>query len=306
MSDESVSPDPAENLGGTGAIDAEGSAADDRGINPVWLAVAAIVVIAILVAIVIFNNDTADAPVATDPAPVPTEPVGTEPITTPAETAPTEETTTTVDEPTTTAETATTATTAPPTTAPPTDDLYADAVWPWFETEVRYLDPVDAALGFAVDFLGMTDPTAGEFRAGDVRSGEVEIRSVATFTPTLVVVRQLDDTGAWWVMASSTANVEVDEPGQGDVVTDPLRVSGRSVAPEGTVEVLVRADGLDEPVLEGFVTGAGAPGELGPFGEEFDWDPPPEGAGAIVFRTTSSDDGRVLEATVIRIRFADP
>jgi hypothetical protein len=71
-------------------------------------------------------------------------------------------------------------TTEPTTTVPPVPDQVRTAIWPWFETDLRYADPVEAAVGFATDYLGFVDPEAGEFMAGDSRSGEVEIRSAGT------------------------------------------------------------------------------------------------------------------------------
>ncbi len=94
------------------------------------------------------------------------------------------ETTTVVEttEPPATTESPTTTdvveTTEPPTTeAPPLPDASEPAIWPWVDTDTRYTDPVDAAAGFATDFLGFDDPIVGEYLAGDNRSGEVEIRT---------------------------------------------------------------------------------------------------------------------------------
>ncbi len=66
-----------------------------------------------------------------------------------------------------------------------------------------------------------------------------------------------------------------------------------------TVEI--RADGDDDPIYEGFVTGGGA--EMAPFDDELDWDDPGEGSGAVVFTALSAEDGSVMEATVVRVTF---
>jgi hypothetical protein len=215
-------------------------------------------------------------------------------------------TTTTADDTTTT--TVTTTTTGPgdtTTTLPgdPTENELAFTVWPWVGTDTRYTDPVDAATAFAEEYLGMTDPLVGDFRQGDALSGEVEVRSVETFTPTLVSLRMFGRAGTWWVLGAATADIEVDEPLADAVVSSPLTVSGRSVAFEGTVQVAIRVDGDDEPVFEGFVTGGAAPGDSAPFEETFEWDAPESGRGQLVFFTVSSDDGRVLQATVVRVTF---
>jgi hypothetical protein len=179
----------------------------------------------------------------------------------------------------------------------------ATAVWPWADSDVRYDDPVAAARGFALDFIGFTDPLIGEFRQGDSRSGEVEVRSIETFAVTTVFVRQLGPDDTWWVLGSATENIVVDTPDALATIASPLTVSGRSRAFEGTVEVEIRADGVAEPVFESFVTGGGVDA-LGPFVEAFDWPNPGAGSGAIVFQTTSSDDGRIMEAGVFRVFFA--
>jgi hypothetical protein len=205
---------------------------------------------------------------------------------------------------TTSAATTTSTTVAPETTPPlpPAADT-ATAVWPWVDSDVRYDDPVEAARGFALDFIGFTDPLIGEFRQGDSRSGEVEVRSIETFAPTTVFVRQLGPDDSWWVLGSATENIVVETPDALAAIASPLTVSGRSSAFEGTVAVEIRADGVEEPIFESFVTG-GAFDELGPFVEVFDWPNPGAGSGAIVFQTTSSDDGRVWEAGVFRVHFA--
>jgi hypothetical protein len=81
--------------------------------------------------------------------------------------------TTTVPTPTT----ATTPTSLPPTTrptTPPAGDT-ATAVWPDARSSTRYADPLAAARGFAVDYLGVANPVVGPFMAGDTRSGEVQV-----------------------------------------------------------------------------------------------------------------------------------
>jgi hypothetical protein len=228
--------------------------------------------------------------------------------TTTTTTGPDDTTTTTTADDTTTTTVTTTTTTGPgdtTTTLPgdPTENELALTVWPWVGTDTRYADPVDAATAFAEEYLGMTDPLVGDFRQGDALSGEVEVRSVETFTPTLVSLRMFGRAGTWWVLGAATADIEVDEPPADAVVSSPLTVSGRSVAFEGTVQVTIRVDGDDEPVFEGFVTGGAAPGDSAPFEETFEWDAPESGRGQLVFFTVSSDDGRVLQATVVRVTF---
>jgi hypothetical protein len=180
----------------------------------------------------------------------------------------TDDTTTTTEATTTTTEAATTTTT---TEAPePDDELTREelgqAVWPHVESDTRYDDPTAAARGFAVELAGFTDPLVGDFAQGDSRSGEVEVRSSPRGAVTTVLVRQLGAESTWWVIGAATENIEVDDPQSGSAIDDPLQLSGRARAFEGTVQVAVFADGDTEPLGEGFVTGSGGE-ELGPFSD---------------------------------------
>ena len=191
-------------------------------------------------------------------------------------------------------------TTEPSTTVAPVPDQVRTAIWPWFDTDLRYADPVEAAVGFATDYLGFVDPIAGEFMAGDSRSGEVEIRSFDTGPATVVFVRQLTDDDSWWILGAASENITIDEPEALAEVTSPLTVSGTALAFEGTVDVQLRADGNGEPIFEGFVTGSGGP-EPGPYSETFEFTSPGETGGALVMLSLSSEDGSTLEASAMRI-----
>lgn len=211
----------------------------------------------------------------------------------------TSSTTTSIAKPTTSTATSTTTT---PSTSTPAGDATITAVWPRSDTAQRFEDPVAAARSFAVDFVGFTDPILGEFRQGDSRSGEVEVRPRADGPVTTVLVRQLGDDGSWWVLGSATANIEVTEPAALAAIGDPVTLKGKANAFEGTVNVDIRADGRDEPLAKGFVTGR--MGEMGPFDSTLAFPSPHDGYGAVVFRTLSAQDGSVWEAAVVRVKFA--
>jgi hypothetical protein len=261
------------------------------------IAVALVAILVLLIVLLARGEEDDDGTTTTD-----LTSTSIDTTTTVAGTTTTTTSTSTTTTSTSTTTTSTTTTTAPSTTTAPAGDT-ATAVWPWVDSDVRYDDPVDAARGFAIDFIGFTDPLIGEFMQGDSRSGEVEVRSIETFAPTIVFVRQLGPDDTWWVLGSATENIVVDAPEALASIASPLSVSGQSTAFEGTVEVEIRADGVDEPIFEGFVTGGGFEG-LGPFADVFAFPNPGVGSGAIVFQTTSSDDGRIWEAGVIRVSFA--
>jgi hypothetical protein len=261
------------------------------------IAVALVAILVLLIVLLARGEEDDDGTTTTD-----LTSTSIDTTTTVAGTTTTTTSTSTTTTSTSTTTTSTTTTTAPSTTTAPAGDT-ATAVWPWVDSDVRYDDPVEAARGFAIDFIGFTDPLIGEFMQGDSRSGEVEVRSIETFAPTIVFVRQLGPDDTWWVLGSATENIVVDAPEALASIASPLSVSGQSTAFEGTVEVEIRADGVDEPIFEGFVTGGGFEG-LGPFADVFAFPNPGVGSGAIVFQTTSSDDGRIWEAGVIRVSFA--
>ena len=257
------------------------------------IAGAAVIVAALVAALVFINNnddgDSSSDSVATSESSQTTEATETTPATT--------ESTDTTQAPTTTVAPTTEVTTTEVT--PPAEDV-STAIWPWVDTDLRYVDPVEAALGFAADYLGFVDPIAGDFMAGDNRSGEVEIRTFDGGPPTVVFVRQLTADDSWWILGAASGNITIDEPAALAEVTSPLTVSGTALAFEGTVDVQLRADGNGEPIFEGFVTGSGGP-DPGPYSETFEFTSPGQTGGALVMLSLSSEDGSTLEASALRI-----
>lgn len=204
--------------------------------------------------------------------------------------------------------TATTATTAPASpgdgtsTGPPSTPVDAStAVWP-SESGPVYTSPVAAARGFAVGFVGFRQPVVGSFRQGDARSGEIDVRATADGFATTVLVCQLGGGGRWFVLGSITDNIQPSEPVPRTRVSSPLQVRGRSTAFEGDLSVEVRQDGKDTPIGTGIVTG-GANGEMNPFDGTVTFERPTATAGAVLFLTHSADDGRVMEASTVRVNF---
>jgi hypothetical protein len=159
-----------------------------------------------------------------------------------------------------------------------------------------------AATSFAVDLVGFTDPVVGAFQQGDSRSGEIEVRPLEDGPVTTVLVRQVADDDSWWVIGAVSENIEVDEPAPQQAIDDPVRLTGRARAFEGNVGVRIFADGSADPVGTGFVTGSGD-GTLGPFDDEVRFDAAGARWGLVVFATDSAEDGRIWEATVVRVGF---
>ena len=254
--------------------------------SAVFVTAILVALVAALLAVFVVDDDDGTSPSAVTPT------------TTPPPTA-----TTTVTVPATTAPGATaTPTTKPATTAPavvPIDT--SSAVWPTASGPV-YRTPVAAARGFAVDFVGFTAPVVGAFRQGDSRSGEVDIRATATGPVTTILVRQLGAGGRWFVLGSATANLNLVEPSALSKVTSPLRLRGTSTAFEANVTVQVRQDGTRQPIGTGSVMG-GSMGQMGPFDGTVTFRRPTAKAGAVLLLTYSMEDGRVWEASVVRVSF---
>lgn len=215
----------------------------------------------------------------------------------------TEPTTETTAAPTTepTTEPTTDTTDTPDTTVAPAPVDTSTAVFPYATGGLRFDDPVAAARGFAVDFLGFADPVVGEFMAGDSRSGEVPVRPVSDGPVTTVMVRQLGADGTWWVLGSATADVAVDSPAAMAAVASPLTVTGRALAFEGNVSVEVRQDGSTGALGSGYVTGGGD--VMRPFSGQIEFSTPTAEHGAVVFLTHSAENGQVWSASTVRVQF---
>lgn len=199
----------------------------------------------------------------------------------------------------------TTATTAGPTTSSSPPSIAVDqAIWPASDAASRFADPVAAVRSFATDYLGMRAPVVGEYRAGEPRAGEVELRRKAGPGPvTTVSVRELRP-GAWSVIAAASPNLRLESPRALQAVSSPLRVTGQSTAFEATINVAVRDDGqrAGQFLAEAHTMG-GSNGEMGPFSTSLDYKTPRHEAGAVLLFVLSAEDGGLQEATVTRVRF---
>jgi hypothetical protein len=197
--------------------------------------------------------------------------------------------------------------TTPTNPTPPPGPAKVDtttAVWPRTGSALRYHEPQDAAHGYAVQFLGFRDPVVGKYKAGDLRSGEVTIKPNTSGPTTTVFVRQLGSSGDWWVIGSSTPNIQLAAPTALEKITSPAHLSGTSTAFEGQVNVRIYADGVDKPIVERSIMG-GSMGEMRPFDATIQFPAPRSSAGTIVLSTTSMEDGTTAEASTVRVLFTE-
>jgi hypothetical protein len=239
-------------------------------------AVATLLVVALFV--VSATDDDDDADLATGTSTTTTEPV--------------EETTTTTEAP---EETTTTTTTFTPAVDPFT------VAFPSPDGSRRFDAPAAAARAFATDVLGFTELVLGGPAPTGDGTADVAVQDREDGPVTLVSLQQLDD-DAWYVVGAATEDISVAVPGPGTSLASPFETSGEALAFEGTVEVLVLRQDDPTPLGQGIVTGSGAP-PPGPFQGRIEFMPPPEPvAGVLVYRVTSPEDGRVVQATAVRVR----
>ncbi len=179
----------------------------------------------------------------------------------------------------------------------------ATAVWPFAASATRYTDPVQAARGFAVDYLGFVDPIIGAFMQGDSRSGEVQVKASDTGPATTVMVRKLAPDETWWVLGAATSNLQLQSPAALASIASPVTLSGQSTAFEATVNFEIREDGTTTPLATGIVMG-GANGQMGPFSKAVSFAKPTATRGAVILKTMSPKDGNIAEASVIRVQLS--
>lgn len=203
-------------------------------------------------------------------------------------------------ETTTTTTEATTTTTEATTTSTPAAEVGL-AVWPPADGSVSYDDPVEAARGFATEMAGFADPVLGEFRQGDSRSGEVEVRPRADGPVTTVMVRQLQGED-WSVIAAATDDLQPDRPERDSTISSPVTIGGTSTAFEATIQVAVKALRSGEPLGQTFAMG-GSMGEMGPFETSVEFAEPDTDTGVILVWTESMEDGSVWSAAAVPVRF---
>jgi Immunoglobulin-like domain of bacterial spore germination len=244
---------------------------DNRKRLFIGLGAAAAVVALVLAALVLTDDD--DEPVSSDDTATTT----------------TSETTTS-----TTTPSSTTTTTAFPEVDPDTP-IYPDPT-----TSQRFDDPVAAATAFA-SWAGYREPQLGSFQQGDNRSGEVELRAFANGAPSVVQLRQLED-DTWFVVGVSTDSIQLSTPQPGDTLTSPQPLEGMAYAFEGTVQVRLYADGVQEPIGETFVTGRGD-GVLGAFSGEIEFTNDTGAThGVLALYSQGGEDGSTIQVSAIRVR----
>lgn len=174
-------------------------------------------------------------------------------------------------------------------------------VWPDPGQTTGFDTPENAARSFAVDLAGFAEPVIGEFRAGDSRSGEIDVQPGATGPITTILVRQVGSDDSWWVIGATSEDIVISQPSTGQTLTASMRLTGEARAFEGTVDVALFVHGQADPVVSGFVTGRGD-GVLGPFDESFDLPAGIAGPGMLLLTSAGGEDGTAWTVAAIPVQ----
>src|SRR5581483_12006805 len=155
-------------------------------------------------------------------------------------------------------------TTTSTTTTTTPNGVPAAYVWPPAGT--RFANPTDAAKGFAVDYLGMTNARTG--RTTVPSSGgattDVEVFPNAQSTA-LTLVSLMNDPSAGWVVVGARADqIVVEEPQPHTAPTATITVRGQSTAFEAQLALELR-DVRATTALSRATALGGSNGTMGPF-----------------------------------------
>jgi len=175
---------------------------------------------------------------------------------------------TTTTQATTTTTQATTTTTQPVTTTTQPVQPAPLAIWP--AADVVFATPEAAATDFLAKVFGV-GPVLGEFRAGDQRSGEIDVFASVDGAPigaarSILLVRQLGPSDGWFVVAAASDKATITAPVTTAVVpAGPLTIEGAATGFEATVVVSAFVAGRSDPELDKQVTMAGNFGATLPY-----------------------------------------
>jgi hypothetical protein len=226
----------------------------------------------------------------------------------------------TADRPDETTSTTESSTTTTPTTDPaagtsstvptPPDPETVGGIYPDYAEyqrsgTARYGNPVDTALAFAKEYVGMKTPLAGKAVNGakpGTKKVSIRPNSRASLT-TVVELSPVGEGGPWTVTGSHTDSITLDDPAANDAIGSPTHLAGSALAFEGHVVVEVRDGGQKAGKALGrtFVTGGGDIKR--PFDGYVSFTKASKAHGGLLLWEDSAEDGAPISATVIRVAF---
>ncbi len=197
----------------------------------------------------------------------------------------------------------------PVTSATPTAPDTSTATQPANHDRPSTTEAVATAVAYMHREVGMRDPVAGPFRWTGPTTGQVDVHprfgaGQQPLTSPITVVSLQRLTKVWYVLGTQTSTIRVTQPQPSARIASPVRVAGRALAFEGTVQVRVTQDRYGKDILlgSGIVTGGGDVPR--PFQGQISFRPPTGTTGSIIFAELSAANGEVSRATVIRVRFS--
>jgi hypothetical protein len=173
-------------------------------------------------------------------------------------------------------------------------------IWPFAATR-RFASAQDAALSFAIDYLGMTGARPGQTFTADpglsTAGADVEIFPTTANTQRTMVHAEQDPVNGWVVIGSSADQIVVDQPKPHDPVTSPLDVKGQATSSSGQLRVRLLSLGSNTAVLTDTAF-AGNNGAMAPFESILQ---PPAIDKPLVLVVSASDptSGQVSAASVV-------
>ncbi len=201
---------------------------------------------------------------------------------------------------------ATTRTTASEEPAPPAAPVAQPAVWPG--PGVVFATPEEAAADFVSAVFGV-EPVLGPYRAGDQRSGEIDVLFAGegdgggTRVNSGLALRQLPPDDGWFVLFGVAEAVSITSPTSGaSVDAGPVTVEGVARGFEGTVVVSAFPAGDASDVLATEIARGGPLARPEPYSATVDLaDAPSDRPVALLVRGDTGADGDTGEFSVIPI-----
>ncbi len=151
------------------------------------------------------------------------------------------------------------------------------AIWP--APDVVFATPEEAAADFVSAVLITDgDPALGDFRQGDLRSGEIPVLFAGEsgdldppLQQGLLFLRQIGPTDGWYVIGAVSDGVAIDTPSTLDQIpASTLTVSGEGRGFEGTLVVSAFPPGDATAGIDREIGAGGAFDELEPYSVELD------------------------------------
>jgi hypothetical protein len=158
---------------------------------------------------------------------------------------------------------------------------------------------VAAARGFAVSLLRMNAPIVGVFSPRSATTGVVSVRYSVSGLATNVHVEEFIGAKGWWVVSSTTRDIDLTAPVALTSVSSPLVLTGTSIAFEAVVNISLYVDGRSSALVSSTTMGGGT--QVAPFHATLHFSNGLLRYGTLIMYTMSMKDGGTSAATARRV-----